>query len=142
MVLESVQSVAIFHISETTRPLLSQFAFYSLWNFLLFLSTKNSTMKKIVIFLFTIITFSALGQGQPRETLEPKVTEVWDLKPKKITAGAVAGAMKKRRRGRRSGIRRRACSRRSRHSRMCRLRLIGDGRGTQIRVRDDQPATK
>ena len=48
-------------------------------------------MKKIVIFLFTIITLSALGQGQPRETLEPKVTEVWDLKPKKITAGAMAG---------------------------------------------------
>lgn len=48
-------------------------------------------MNKNLVFAFCIITGGALAQSTPRETLDPKVTEVWDLKPKKITAGAVAG---------------------------------------------------
>ncbi len=48
-------------------------------------------MNRIIVFAFCVVAAGALAQGQPRESLDPKVTEVWDLKPKKITAGASIG---------------------------------------------------
>ncbi len=48
-------------------------------------------MNRIIVFAFCVVSVGALAQGQPRESLDPKVTEVWDLKPKKITAGASMG---------------------------------------------------
>ena len=48
-------------------------------------------MNRIIVFAFCVVSNGALAQGQPRESLDPKVTEVWDLKPKKITAGVNPG---------------------------------------------------
>lgn len=49
-------------------------------------------MKNFLYFLLSLISVSAFSQATPRESLEPKVTEVWDLKPNKITPGSHAGA--------------------------------------------------
>jgi hypothetical protein len=43
-------------------------------------------MRNKIIFALSIIASGVYAQGQPRESLDPKVTEVWDLKPKKITS--------------------------------------------------------
>ncbi len=48
-------------------------------------------MRYNIVFAFCIVSAGALAQGAPRESLDPKVTEVWDLKPKKITAGVNYG---------------------------------------------------
>src|SRR6478752_575136 len=49
-------------------------------------------MKNFLYFLLSLISVSAFSQATPRESLEPKVTEVWDLKPNKITPGTHQGA--------------------------------------------------
>lgn len=46
-------------------------------------------MRNILTVLLGAAAVSAFAQAQPRESLDPKVTEVWDLKPKKITANPV-----------------------------------------------------
>ena len=48
-------------------------------------------MKKIFLVALSIWSASALGQGISRDKMDPAVTEVWDLKPKKITPGAQVG---------------------------------------------------
>ena len=48
-------------------------------------------MNKTFVFAFCVVSAGAIAQGQPRESLDPKVTEIWDLKPKKITAGVNPG---------------------------------------------------
>ena len=48
-------------------------------------------MKKILSFLLSLISIGAFSQSTPNESLEPKATEVWDLKPNKITPGAKPG---------------------------------------------------
>lgn len=45
-------------------------------------------MSKNIAFAFCIISSGALAQGQPRELMDSKATEVWANKPKKITAGS------------------------------------------------------
>lgn len=48
-------------------------------------------MRLLTIGLLILLATTSFAQTTPREELDPKVTEVWDLKPKKITAGANAG---------------------------------------------------
>jgi len=48
-------------------------------------------MRTYLLISCCLLTASAFGQGQARETMDFKVTEVWDLKPKKITAGNMPG---------------------------------------------------
>src|SRR5262245_39319711 len=48
-------------------------------------------MKILLTIALCALYVSVLAQGKPRESLEPTVTEVWDLKPKKITPGTAAG---------------------------------------------------
>ncbi len=48
-------------------------------------------MKNYFSFLLMIICVSSFAQTQPRSSLDPTVTEVWDLKPKKITPGTNPG---------------------------------------------------
>ena len=48
-------------------------------------------MTRTLVFLFCIFSTGALAQGQSRDSMDPKVTEVWDLKPKKITPGSNTG---------------------------------------------------
>jgi len=48
-------------------------------------------MRSTITFLLLLLTASSFAQTTPREDLDPKVTEVWDLKPKKITPGTTAG---------------------------------------------------
>lgn len=48
-------------------------------------------MRLHLVFVFCIVSTGGLGQGLPRDSFDPKVTEVWDLKPKKVTAGSAAG---------------------------------------------------
>jgi Domain of Unknown Function (DUF1080) len=43
-------------------------------------------MRNTLILSLCAITTGAVAQSQPRESLDPKVTEVWDLKPRKVTA--------------------------------------------------------
>jgi hypothetical protein len=43
-------------------------------------------MRTKIVFLLSVVASGAFAQAQPRESLDPKVTEIWDLKPKKITA--------------------------------------------------------
>src|SRR5438105_3633387 len=42
-------------------------------------------------YLFVMAPLISFAQTQPRSSLDPTVTEVWDLKPKKITPGANPG---------------------------------------------------
>ncbi len=44
-------------------------------------------MRSILFALLMIASVASFAQTTPREQLDPKVTEVWDLKPKKITPG-------------------------------------------------------
>lgn len=46
-------------------------------------------MRNTLTLLLCAGAIGAFAQAQPRESLDPKVTEVWDLKPKKITANPV-----------------------------------------------------
>jgi len=48
-------------------------------------------MKNILCFLLSLISIGSFSQAISRESLDPKVTEVWDLKPKKITPGSNPG---------------------------------------------------
>lgn len=48
-------------------------------------------MSKNIVFAFCVISAGAFGQGQPRSEMDSRATEVWVNKPKKITAGTVAG---------------------------------------------------
>jgi len=48
-------------------------------------------MKKYSFFLLMLISLGSFSQTT-RESLDPKVTEVWDLKPKKVTPGQTPGA--------------------------------------------------
>jgi hypothetical protein len=51
----------------------------------------NAFMKNRITLLFLLAPASLLAQVQNREALDPKVTEVWEPKAKKITPGSVAG---------------------------------------------------
>ena len=46
-------------------------------------------MRNTLTLLLCAGALGAFAQAQSRESLDPKVTEVWDLKPKKITANPV-----------------------------------------------------
>lgn len=48
-------------------------------------------MRTILMVLFMLLALGANAQQQARETLDPKVTEVWDLKPKVVNPG-IGGA--------------------------------------------------
>jgi hypothetical protein len=48
-------------------------------------------MKRLFVFAFCVISAAAHGQGKTRQSMDPTVTEVWDLKPKKVTPGTNAG---------------------------------------------------
>ena len=48
-------------------------------------------MRKLLIQLLFLASLSAFSQSKPRETLDPSVTEVWDLKPAKVTPGKNPG---------------------------------------------------
>jgi hypothetical protein len=48
-------------------------------------------MRLLTIVLLLLLSTATYSQTTPREQLDPKVTEVWDLKPKKIAPGANAG---------------------------------------------------
>ncbi len=48
-------------------------------------------MQKYFSFLGVLLSMASLAQTTPRESLDPKVTEVWDLKPKKITPAIKPG---------------------------------------------------
>lgn len=48
-------------------------------------------MRVTFFLLFAVVAFAAFPQGKPRESLDPAVTEVWDLKPVKITPGKSPG---------------------------------------------------
>lgn len=43
-------------------------------------------MRNKIVILLSVISCGAFAQATPRESLDPKVSEIWDLKPKKITA--------------------------------------------------------
>lgn len=45
-------------------------------------------MRSILALAFAAISSAALAQGTPRDQMDPKVTEFYDLKPTKITPGA------------------------------------------------------
>ncbi len=47
--------------------------------------------KYILIVASCLISLGALSQAKPRESLEPTVTEVWDLKPVKVTPSNTPG---------------------------------------------------
>lgn len=44
-------------------------------------------MKNGIFLLMMLVSANVLAQTTPREQLDPKVTEVWDLKPVKVTPG-------------------------------------------------------
>jgi hypothetical protein len=48
-------------------------------------------MRLIIAGFLLLVSGLTLAQNTPREQLDPKVTEVWDLKPKKITPGTQPG---------------------------------------------------
>src|SRR5688572_27962903 len=48
-------------------------------------------MRLLTIGLLVLLVTTSFAQTTPREQLDPKVTELWDLKPKKINAGANPG---------------------------------------------------
>jgi hypothetical protein len=48
-------------------------------------------MQRSLSFLLMLISAAAFSQTTPREQLDPKVTEVWDLKPVKVTPGTNPG---------------------------------------------------
>jgi hypothetical protein len=48
-------------------------------------------MKNKIAFLLLLSSTALMAQVQNRESLDPKVTEVWEPRAKKITPGAVAG---------------------------------------------------
>lgn len=48
-------------------------------------------MRALIFVIMLMAATAAYSQTTPREQLDPKVTEVWDLKPKKITPATNAG---------------------------------------------------
>jgi hypothetical protein len=48
-------------------------------------------MKFLFSTLFSLTVLFTQAQGIDREAMDPRTTEVWDLKPKKITPGALPG---------------------------------------------------
>lgn len=48
-------------------------------------------MRIHLVLAFCTVSTAGMGQVQPRDSFDPKVTEVWDLKPKKVAAGSSAG---------------------------------------------------
>ncbi len=48
-------------------------------------------MQNYLSFLLMVLSVTSWAQNTPRESLDPKVTEVWDLKPKKITPAIKLG---------------------------------------------------
>lgn len=48
-------------------------------------------MRLLITCLLVLFATVSFAQTTPRQQLDPKVTEVWDLKPKKISAGNNAG---------------------------------------------------
>jgi Domain of Unknown Function (DUF1080) len=48
-------------------------------------------MRNTLVLVFCLLAIGAIAQDKPRESLDPTVTEVWDLKPNKITAGVNPG---------------------------------------------------
>jgi hypothetical protein len=59
--------------------------------FLFLTYIKSFHMRSLITGLVLLMAIAATAQNTPREELDPKVTEVWDLKPKKITAGVAPG---------------------------------------------------
>lgn len=49
-------------------------------------------MKRIFVFLFGLISAGAIAQNTPRESLDPKATELWDIVPKKVNPGTGPGS--------------------------------------------------
>jgi Domain of Unknown Function (DUF1080) len=47
---------------------------------------KIKVVRILSVSILSVIACSAFAQTQPRESLDPKVTEIWDHKPKKINA--------------------------------------------------------
>ncbi len=60
-------------------------------NSLFLIPINKKTMRILTVGLLTLIAATSYAQTTPREQLDPKVTEVWDLKPKKISAGTNVG---------------------------------------------------
>ncbi len=48
-------------------------------------------MRKLFILFFLLATAPAISQSKPRESLDPSVSEIWDLKPVKVTPGKNPG---------------------------------------------------
>ena len=48
-------------------------------------------MSNLFLLVFLLATMLAFSQSKPRESLEPTVTEIWDLKPIKVTPGKNPG---------------------------------------------------
>ena len=48
-------------------------------------------MRKLFLFVCMLTTVSAFSQSKPRESLDPSVSEIWDLKPVKVTPGKNPG---------------------------------------------------
>ena len=48
-------------------------------------------MRNSLLFLLVLASVSALSQSKPRESLDPSVSEIWDLKPVKVTPGKNPG---------------------------------------------------
>jgi hypothetical protein len=48
-------------------------------------------MRKLFSLLLMLTTVSAFSQSKPRESLDPSVSEIWDLKPVKVTPGKNPG---------------------------------------------------
>lgn len=48
-------------------------------------------MRNVFLLVFLLASVLAFSQSKPRESLEPTVTEIWDLKPIKVTPGKNPG---------------------------------------------------
>ena len=48
-------------------------------------------MQKSLALVLSLISLASLAQEMPHESMDPRTTQIWDLKPRKITAGANAG---------------------------------------------------
>ncbi|MBY0434170.1 MAG: DUF1080 domain-containing protein [Cyclobacteriaceae bacterium] len=48
-------------------------------------------MRHLLALSFSLLSLAAGAQGVPRESMDPRVTEVWDLKPRKITPSVNPG---------------------------------------------------
>jgi hypothetical protein len=75
------QPAACHHFAAPVPCLFSYFSF----------SSTDPIMKRLIVFALCAVSATALGQGKTRDSMDPTVTEVWDLKPKKVTPGTNTG---------------------------------------------------